>query len=576
MTADARTRPAFEWGTDGELDPRRWVVLAVILTATFMVLLDISIVNVAIPSIQRNLHATYGQVQFVIALYSLPYALVLITGGRLGDIFGRKRLFIVGVSGFTLASALCGLAQSPEMLIISRVVQGTFAALMYPQVLSITQITFPPRERATAFALFGAIIGIGSITGPLLGGLLIQANLFDLEWRPIFLVNLPVGIGSVVAAWMLLRESKAQHANRLDPIGVLIVSVGLFLLIYPLIEGRDAGWPLWAFVSMALSLPVLVLFLVFERGKTAREDSPLVDMHLFSNRAFVAGILISLLLLSGVGSFFLTFSLYMQIGLGFTALHAGLTTVPFALGSMVSSGLSARLLPRMGKRILSLGASIVIVGIVLLIAVIHVVGTDITSLKLAAPLLVTGFGFGFIVAPLVNIVLAGVDPHSAGSASGVLTTMQQIGSAMGIALVGVIFFGYLGANADAASATVRPGLVSQVESFGVPSVVANDISRRFAICFHDRANAKDPSENPPTCQSLRPPKGLTPAQQASAARVPGVLQAQALQAVKKDFTDSVQVGMLFNLAVFFVVFCLIPLLPRPANLHLGGEAAAAH
>src|SRR5215472_5484620 len=227
-------------------DPRRWPALWCVLTAAFMVLLDISIVNVAIPSIQQNLHASFGEVQLVLAGYALAYAVLLITGGRLGDIYGRKRMFMLGMGGFVVASALCGLAQNPTMLVTSRVLQGLMAALMYPQVLSVIQVLFPPRERGKAFGIFGAIIGLATISGPLAGGLIIRDDLSGGAWRWIFLVNLPIGIAALSAAWRVLPESRAPQATRLDLWGVGIVTAGLGLLVYPLVEGRDLGWPVWS------------------------------------------------------------------------------------------------------------------------------------------------------------------------------------------------------------------------------------------------------------------------------------------------------------------------------------------
>src|SRR6204780_1745399 len=231
-------------------DPRRWLTLVILLLAAFMNLLDVSIVNIAIPSIQRDLHASYADVQWALAGYTLAYALVLITGGRLGDIFGRKRLFLIGVTGFTIMSALCGAAQTPGMLIGCRVVQGAMGAIMVPQVLSVIQVIFPPAERIKALAGFGITAGLGTVSGPLLGGLLIQHDLFGLTWRPIFLINVPVGIIAVVAAAILVRESRASQPPRLDLVGVALASAALMLLLYPLVQGRELGWPAWSFVSM--------------------------------------------------------------------------------------------------------------------------------------------------------------------------------------------------------------------------------------------------------------------------------------------------------------------------------------
>src|SRR5713101_8140925 len=237
-------------------DRRRWLTLAVLLLAAFMNLLDISIVNIAIPSIQRDLHASYADIQWALAGYTLAYALVLITGGRLGDTFGRKRLFLIGVTGFTIMSALCGAAQSPGILIASRVAQGAFGAIMIPQVLSVIQVIFPPHERIKALAGFGVTAGLGTVSGPLLGGLLIQHNLFGLGWRPIFLINVPVGVLAFAASAVLVRESKAANPPRLDPVGVGLISAALLLLLYPLVEGRQLGWPAWTVASMAASVPM--------------------------------------------------------------------------------------------------------------------------------------------------------------------------------------------------------------------------------------------------------------------------------------------------------------------------------
>jgi len=359
-----------------------YVALAIILTATFMILLDISIVNVAIPSIQRDLHASFAQIQFVIAGYQLAYGVVLITAGRLGDIVGRKRMFMIGVAGFTVASLLCGLSQSGTQIVAARVFQGLMASLMYPQIFSIIRVTFPPRELPKALGILGAVIGVATITGPLAGGLIIQGNFFGLDWRPIFLINVPIGVFAVLAASLRLPESKSPDAPRLDLTGVAIVTVALFLLTYPLVEGRDAGWPWWSFMMLAASAVVMVFFVVFERRREAGGLDPLVVSSLFRNRAFVVGLLFFFVFFSGLPSFFLVLNLWLQIGLGFTALHSGLTIIPFAIGSGSASGLSIRLIPRFGKRILLIGAALAAIGVAVTIYSIHVIGTDLHSWQL--------------------------------------------------------------------------------------------------------------------------------------------------------------------------------------------------
>src|SRR5258708_2854829 len=423
--ADTSTPVTSPPATEAEVDPRRWIALFVVMTASFMVLLDISIVSGGLPSIQRNRGASFGQIQLVLAGYQLSYAVVLITGGRLGDIYGRKRLFMTGMAGFVLASASCGLARSPDMLVISRVAQGLMAALMYPQVLSVLQVVFPPRERAAAFGTFGAVIGIATITGPLLGGVLIGTQTDTERWRWIFLVNLPIGIAALVAAWFLLRETRAPLARRLDIGGTVIITVALGLLVYPLVQGREQGWPAWAFVMMVLSLPAFALFVWYERIKTERDGSPLVQLSMFRDRAFATGNILSAVFFSAIPAFFLILSLHLPNGLRFSALRAGLTTMPWAIGTASASALSVRLAPRLGKRILSIGSVVMIIGMLGLILTIHARGTALSGPELAPSLLVAGLGMGCIIAPLLNIILAGISHGAAGSATGAPTTPPQ-------------------------------------------------------------------------------------------------------------------------------------------------------
>jgi EmrB/QacA subfamily drug resistance transporter len=552
----------------GSADPRRWVALAVVLIAGFMQLVDISIVNVAIPSIQRDLDATYADIQWVLAGYQLAFAVMLITGGRLGDIFGRKRLFMIGMAGFTLASALCGLAQTPDMLIASRILQGLFGAIMFPQVLSIIQVTFPPQERATAFGLFGATIGLATITGPLVGGLLIQADLFGLEWRPIFLVNLPIGIAALAVAARFLVESKAPRALRLDPVGVVVVTAGLLLLVYPLVQGRDLGWPPWTFLSMAASVPVLAGFAVYERYKKALDGSPLVDMDLFRQRSFVPGLLLAGIFFMGIPAFFLTFSLWLQIGLGFSALHAGVTGAPFAVGSALASAASVRLVPILGRRILSAGSLLLVAGMVALMWTVDRYGGAVTSWQLLPALLLCGLGLGSVIAPLVNVVLAGIRAQDAGSASGVLTTVQQIGGAIGVALIGVVFFGLLGSQAAGVADDVLPGLRADLQGAGLPPAATQQVAAGFRTCFEDRANAKDPSAVPASCAQAQ-------SQAQGQEEVGRVVAAAADTARRQDFSEAFQRTLLFEVAVYLACFLLVFLLPDARGEAAGQQAGAA-
>jgi EmrB/QacA subfamily drug resistance transporter len=562
-----------------------YVALAITLTATFMILLDISIVNVAIPSIQRDLHASFAQVQFVSAGYLLAYGVVLITGGRLGDTAGRKRMFMIGVAGFTFASFLCGISQSGTEIVAARVFQGLMAALMYPQIFSIIRVTFPPRDLAKAFGILGGVIGLATITGPLAGGLIIQGNLFGLDWRPIFLINVPVGIFTVVAAGLRLPESRSPDAPKLDLAGVAIVTVALFLLTYPLVEGRDAGWPWWSFVMLAASAVVMVFFVAFERRREASGKDPLVVSSLFGNRAFVVGLLFFFAFFSGIPSFFLTLNLWLQIGLGFTALHSGLTIIPFAIGSGMASGLSIRLIPRFGKRILLIGAALAAIGVAITIYSIHIIGTDLHSWQLIPAMFIGGVGLGLLIAPSLNFVLAGIGGKDVGSASGVLTTVQQIGGALGVAAIGVIFFGQLAAHADAVSAAQVPQIRQQLSAANLPPDVVDHIVAGYTVCFHDRSSARDPTVDPESCKlarryrpALPPPAGvaqMTAAQRSAAVAaeyqhageiVRGTVLPSATQGVATDFSDSIQVALFYNVVVFALTFLLLFFLPTPKHL----------
>ncbi|MFJ2003127.1 MFS transporter [Streptomyces chartreusis] len=423
-------------------DRRRWFALAIVMTAAFMDLVDVTIVNIAIPSIQREAGASFSQIQWITAGYALAFAAGLITGGRLGDIHGRKKLFLLGIGGFTLASALCGFAANPEMLVASRILQGAMAALMVPQVLSIVHATFPAHERGKVFGLFGAVVGLGAVTGPLLGALLTEWNLFGLEWRPIFLINLPVGIAGLILGSRFITESKAPKALKLDLVGVALVTIGLLMLLYPLTRGRELGWPVWGYVSMAGAFVVLAALVFFERRKAARDGSPLVELSLFKVKSFAAGIAVQTVFGVALGIFFLVWTLYMQFGLGWSPLKAGLTGIPFSIAVSTAAGLSVQqLVPRFGRKVLQAGALVMALGVLLYIWEANRYGLSIAPWQMALPLVVMGVGMGLIVAPLTDAILSEVPREHSGSASGLINTVQQMGNALGLGLVSVVFFG---------------------------------------------------------------------------------------------------------------------------------------
>ncbi len=425
-------------------DPSRWSSLAVVLTGAFLTGLDFFIVNVSIPSIHASLNATFAEVQLIIASYGLTYAVFLISGGRLGDIFGRRRMFIWGVTCFTVASLLCGLAPSPIFLIAARALQGISGALLSPQVLSIVQVTFPQRERATAFGLFGTVIGMSSFSGNAIGGLLVSANIYGLSWRPIFLINLPIGLLTVLAATKFVKETHSPKARKLDLGGVAIMTLALTLLLYPLIQGREAGWPSWTFVCIASFLPLLYVFVRFEKLVMASGGSPLMELSLFHNRVFVIGLFSGVCFFSGSAAFFLVSTVFVQNGLGYSAREAGLTFLWFAIAFLGSSLASVRVQPKLGSRIINLGAALMIIGLSGLLWITAGRGAALSGLDLAPVLLIYGTGQGFVMPTLINTILINIKGHDAGSASGILTTVQQASFATGVAVIGTVFFSVLG------------------------------------------------------------------------------------------------------------------------------------
>jgi EmrB/QacA subfamily drug resistance transporter len=417
--------------------PRRWAILALILAVEVMDLIDGTIVNVATPTIRAQLGASLSALQWIAGGYALTFAIGLVTGGRLGDIFGRRRLFLLGVAGFTLSSALCGTAQTPEMLIATRLIQGAFAAIMIPQGFGILKQVFPDDEIGKAFGLFGPVIGLSAVLGPIAGGLLVDGP----GWRWIFLVNVPLGLLALAGSARLLPESRADDRPTLDLGGAALVSLAAGLLIYPLIQGREAGWPAWTYASIAASLLVLAAFVLYERRRERTSRSPLVTPSLFRKRAFSAGLVTALVFFAGMIGLMLVFTLYLQLGQGFSAIDAGLALVPWSLGTAVGAGLGAGLLgPKLGRPTLHLGLIVMLGGVLGMLAVVHGAGDDVSGWSLAGPELLAGVGMGAMLAPLFDFVLAGVDDHEVGSASGVLNAMQQLGGAVGIAVIGTLFF----------------------------------------------------------------------------------------------------------------------------------------
>ena len=421
----------------------RWAALPVVLAGTFMVVLDFFIVNVAMPAMQTELRASTGAIEWVVAGYGLTFATLLITAGRLGDQFGRRRMFAAGLALFTLASAACGLAWSPGALVAARLVQGIAAALLSPQVLSIIGVAYRGPDRVRALSVYGIVLGLAAVGGQLLGGVLVQADVAGLGWRSCFLINVPVGLAALALAPGLVPESRAEHTSRIDVAGTLLVTAGLTAIVLPLVEGRQHGWPLWTWLTLASAPVILSGFAVHQRRLGRRGGAPLLDPALFRERAFGAGLLTQLVFWAGQASFFLVLALYLQLGRGLDPLQAGLVFTILAAAYLVASLEAPGLTARLGRRLPALGALVLAAGHGLLAASVAHVGTTGSVGMLAPGLLLVGAGMGLVITPLTSTVLGSLEPQRAGAASGALSTMQQVGNAIGVAVTGVVFFGAL-------------------------------------------------------------------------------------------------------------------------------------
>ena len=423
-----------------------WRALGVLLIGMFMSLLDATIVNVALPTIRTSLSASEATLSWIISGYALAFGLALIPAGRLGDRYGHKWVFIIGLALFTGASLACGLAQNGNQLVVARIAQGLAGGLYVPAVTAHIQLLFSGRTRGKAFAIMGAVIGVSSALGPLIGGLLIQAFGNTNGWRLIFVVNLPFGIAALIAAFLMLPAGSESRgtSSGVDVLGLLLLSGGLVAILVPLIEGQDQGWPVWTYLSLAGGIALVALFGGWEVHLAGRGKSPLVPPHLFSHPAFTGGVILALVYFAAFVSIFFTISILWQAGLGHTALESGIVSIPFALGSIVGASQSGRLAASIGRNVLVIGAGMVAVGLSALWLVLMLTTPgDLTGVDLLVPLLVAGIGSGLFIAPNAQFIIATVDRQEAGAASGVIATMQRLGAAIGIAIIGSVFFGTL-------------------------------------------------------------------------------------------------------------------------------------
>ncbi|MEV6490075.1 MFS transporter [Actinoplanes sp. NPDC051633] len=433
--------------------------MSVALTAGFMTLLDVSIVNVALPSIRADLELSSGALQWVLSGYALTFGLLLVPAGRFGDARGRRSVFIVGVAAFTLASAAAGLAGSALFLVVARLVQGAAAGVVNPQVSGLIQQLFEPRERGKPFGLLGATIGVSTAVGPLLGGLLIAVFGAEQGWRWIFYINVPIGIAAILLAvkYIPAKPADDRPKERLDPVGVVLLGTGVLLLLLPLVQEREWNGPAkWLLIPAALA--VLAGFLAWERRYARGGGTPVIDVDLFRTRSYAFGTVIGLLYFAGFPALFFVYTLFLQNGLKYSALLAGLAVTPFAVGGAAASALGGRIVERYGRPLVLIGLVMVAAGLTAVVVVLHFVPGRGAGWAAALPLLVAGIGGGFVISPNQTLTLSQVPVRRAGSAGAVLQTGQRIGTAVGIAAAGTVFFAQLASSGGSWGLALRYAL----------------------------------------------------------------------------------------------------------------------
>ena len=468
-----------------------WVVLVVLTLGFFMILLDTTIVNVAIPAMSKGLNATLDQILWVLNAYILVYAVLLITAGRLGDLFGQRNMFALGLAVFTIASALCGFSQNSTELIAARIVQGVGGALLTPQTLAILTSIFPPERRGAAFGVWGGVAGLATITGPTLGGAIITY----LDWPWIFFINVPIGIGALIATFLIVPDLRPGRRQGWDLVGVALASAGLFGIVFGLIEGQRYNWG--EITSYGITIPevigggavLMVLFVVWEHFQT----QPLVPLSLFEDRNFTVANWIAASISFGMLSMFLPITIYLQSVRGFSALVAGLTFAPMSLMSIVTAPFAGRLADRIGgKYILMTGISLFTVGFTL---VAYVAGPDSTWINFLVPALIAGAGMGMTFAPMTTVAMRNIQPRMAGAASGVLNTTRQLGAAIGSAVVGALLQNQL-ATALHSEAVAHAGELPAAFRDRFISIFSSASSNGFQIC-PDQTGAALPAGLPP-------------------------------------------------------------------------------
>jgi EmrB/QacA subfamily drug resistance transporter len=493
-----------------EYSPHRWAALVVTMAATVMDLIDGTVLQVALPSLRRELHASSTQLEWAMAGYTLAFASGMVTSSRLGDRFGRLKVFQAGLAAFVVTSLLTGLATGPEMLVATRILQGASASLMVPQVLAMLRVEFPPGEQQRAATVYGLTFSVGGVGAPLVGGLLLNADLFGWSWRPIFFVNVPLGIAAFVGTVLLCRESRSEHAARTDVTGVLIATAGLLALLYPLVEGRTLSWPWWTFALMAACPLVLWLFIRYERTVVERSGTPLVDPAMLRERSVVGGLTVAVLFFAGA-AYPVVLTVHLQSTVGFSPLHTAVTLVPAAVGVGLFSPFATRW-RQIGRPLATAGCLVLAAGMALTAATIGRYGTGLHSWQLIPGLLISGIGMSMAAGVLIATVLAKTPGRQVGPAAGLVNTSIQLGAASGVAVIGTVFFGLL----DGGHPPVRSAVIGLLVVVGlyVLAAPATLILPGGRLVF----TATRPQQTPPSPQGGADSQPPTPGRPSTTAR----------------------------------------------------------
>ncbi len=439
-------------------DRRMWAAFAVVLTATVLNILDSTIVNVAAPSVSRDLRMSPSALEWIAAAYTLALAVGLMAGGRLGDMLGRRRMLLTGLTGFVLTSVACALATSGAVLVGARAVQGLTAAVMVPQCFGLIREIFPPRRMGAAFAAMGPAIGFSTVLGPVVAGLMLHLDLFGTGWRSLFLLNVPVGLLALALGHRVLPRTTPSHAGtRLDLVGTLLLAVASVMLVLPLVEGRALGWPLWVFGMLVASVPVLGVFVAHQRARLRSGRTPLLETSVLRKPSYVAGVAFMMVFFGAVVGLSLVVGIFLQVGLGQSPMGAGLYLAALAVGSFVGAGIGSWAATAVGRPILHVGLTLMAAGCLVLWASLRGTGDVVGVLDLAPGLAVFGLGMGMIFVPLFSIVMGEIDDHEVGSATGLLSSVEQLGASLGVAVLATLFFHVLDLEDGGPAAAVAAG-----------------------------------------------------------------------------------------------------------------------